>query len=277
VKNTAVIAALATTRDCNCFRLTACAPAAPAAPKWVTDSGASNHMWNDCSSFSTFKIISLPKVIKLADDNSVTATHYGFVNVIQGYQIDALLTTTFRLSLLLINQLDLGRHMIIFKNRKCSITSPSSCNLAWNLINGIYIIVATTAPLSTTEPGRKITTEISLSRVLLTERIFAEPRTEPRIETSETPMITSMNPPASSVLSEPSTAKTTFTRKSLTISESRIWHQWLAHVNPPTMKSLLDGYPHDHSKYTVCIQVKNKQLISEVLFKRATKPFEVEH
>ena len=55
-----------------------------------------------------FEKLSLPIVIKLGDNNSVIATHYGFVNIIQGYQVEALHTTTFRLSLLSINQLDLG-------------------------------------------------------------------------------------------------------------------------------------------------------------------------
>jgi hypothetical protein len=53
-------AALATTRDCNPFCLTSSAVAAPAAgeaPKWVIYSGASHHMCNNCSSFSTFKTL----------------------------------------------------------------------------------------------------------------------------------------------------------------------------------------------------------------------------
>jgi hypothetical protein len=54
-----------------------------------------------------FKKLSFPIVIELGDNNSVTAAHYGFVDVIQDYQVEALLTPTFRLSLLSINQLDL--------------------------------------------------------------------------------------------------------------------------------------------------------------------------
>ena len=51
-------------------------------------------MCNDRSTFSTFKTLSLPIVIELGDKNSVTATHYGFVDI-QGYQIEALHTPTF--------------------------------------------------------------------------------------------------------------------------------------------------------------------------------------
>jgi len=71
-------------------------------------------MCNDRSNFSIFNKLSLPIVIELGDNNSVTATHYGFVDVIQGYQVGALYTPTFRLSLLSINQLDLGGHTTIF-------------------------------------------------------------------------------------------------------------------------------------------------------------------
>jgi hypothetical protein len=112
-------------------------------------------MCNDRTSFSTFKNLSLPIVIKLVNINSVTAMHYGFVVVIQGYQVEALHTPTFRLSLLSINQLDLGGYTMILHNGKCSITSPSSCTLAGKLINGIYSIVPATALLSTTENGKK--------------------------------------------------------------------------------------------------------------------------
>jgi len=73
--------ALATTGDCDPFWLSACTLAA-AALKWVIDSGVSHHICNDCSSFSTFKKLSLAIVIKPGDNNSVTATHYGFINVI---------------------------------------------------------------------------------------------------------------------------------------------------------------------------------------------------
>jgi hypothetical protein len=99
-------------------------------------------MCNDRSSFSTFEKVSLSIVIELGDNNSVIATHYGFIDVIQGYQVEALHTPTFRLSLLSINQLDLGGHTTIFRNGKCSITSPSFCTLAGKLINAIYIIVS---------------------------------------------------------------------------------------------------------------------------------------
>jgi hypothetical protein len=98
VKKANATAAFATTGDCDPFGLTASAPAAAAAamaPKWVIDSGASHHMSNDRTSFSMFKKLSLPIVIELADINSVTAMQYGFVNIIQGYQVEALHIPTF--------------------------------------------------------------------------------------------------------------------------------------------------------------------------------------
>ena len=55
-------------------------------------------MCNDSSSYSTFKKLSHPIVIELGDNHSVTTTHYGFVDI-QGYQIEAVHTPTFRLTL----------------------------------------------------------------------------------------------------------------------------------------------------------------------------------
>jgi len=198
-------------------------------------------MCNDRSSFPTFKKISLPIVIELGDNNSGTATDYGLVNVIQGFQVEALHTPTFRLSLLSINQLDLGGHTTIFQNGKCSINSLSSCTLTRKLVNGIYIIVPATAILSsTTENGRKRKRECS----------------PPRASTS---------------------AKTKSTQKSLTISESRLWHRRLAHINPTAMKTLIGRYKHDDSMCTVCIQAKHKERFIRVPVMRTMKPFELVH
>jgi len=230
---------LATTGDCDPFKLIACA--LTAAPQWVIDSGASHHMCNDHSSFPTCKKLSHPIVIHLEDNNSVTAAYYGSLNVIPGYQVQALHTLTFRLSLLSINQLDLGGHTTIFQNRKCSIYSPSSCTLAGKLVNGIYIIVPATALLSsTTENSRKRKTQSSPPRA-------------------------------------PTTAKTRSTRMSLTVSESRLWHRQLAHIQPTAMNTLIGRYKHDHSICTVCIQVKHKQELITVPVKCTTKPFELVH
>ena len=223
-------------------------------------------MCNDHSSFPSFKKLSLPRVIELGDDISLTATHYGFVIIIQGYQVKALHTPTFRLSLLSINQIDLGRHTAIFCNGRCSITSRSSYTLAGKLLNGIYIIVPATAlQSSTTESGRQRTSDSSLPRVIINE---------PTIESSETPTIASTSPPAFSVLNAPSTAITRSTHKSLTIPESRLWHRRLAHMGPAAIQSRVEGYTHDDSMRTVSIHAKQKQRFIKAPVKRTTKPFE---
>jgi hypothetical protein len=77
VKKATAIAALTTTADCDPFSLTACA--LTAAPN-----------------FSKLKMLSFTIV---EDNNSVTAMHYGFIDVIQDHQVEALHTPTFRLSL----------------------------------------------------------------------------------------------------------------------------------------------------------------------------------
>jgi len=222
-------------------------------------------MCNDRSSFSTFKQLSLLIVIELGDNNSVTAMHYGFVDVIQGYQDEAFHTPPFRLSLVSINQLDLGGHMTIFRNGKCSITSPSSCSLAGKLINGIYIIVPATALLSsTTKNGKRRKTDSSP-----TIKLTIKPTIKHTIKHTIEPTIESSRAPIA--------AKIKSTRKSLTIPESRLWHRRLAHINPTAMKTLIDGYTHDDSMCTVCIQAKHKQRFIELPAKCTTKPFELVH
>jgi hypothetical protein len=119
--------------------------------------------------------LSLHIIIELRDKDSVTATHDSLVDIILGDQVEALHTPTFRVALHSINQLDLGGHMTIFRNGKCSSTSTSSCNLAGKLNNSIYIIVPANAPISTTEIGENRQSESS--RVLI-----AEPTIEPTIE-----------------------------------------------------------------------------------------------
>ena len=108
MKKATATAALATTEDCDPFRPTACAltAAAAAAPN-----------------FSTFKKLSLHIVIKLGDNNSVTTTHYSLIDIIQDYQVKALHTPTFRLSLLSISQLHLAGIRQYFGTETLSLQS----------------------------------------------------------------------------------------------------------------------------------------------------------
>jgi len=152
-----------------------------------------------------------------------------------------------------MNQLDLGGHTTIFRNGKCSITLSSSCSLAGKSINGIYIIVPVTTLLSSTTENRKRRKRDSPPPI--------EPTIESKIESSRAPI----------------TAKSKSTQKSLTISQSRLWHWRQAHTNPTAIKSLVKGYTNDDSMCTVCIQAKDKQRFIKVPVKRTTKPFELVH
>jgi hypothetical protein len=53
-------------------------------------------------------------VIKLGDDNIVTVSYHGLVNIAQEYKVNALYTPTFRLCLLSINQLDTATYTSTF-------------------------------------------------------------------------------------------------------------------------------------------------------------------
>jgi len=81
-------------------------PQPPVELHGIIDSGASHHMCNDRSRFNSIKKLRQQIVIELGDDNEVTVSHHGHVNVSQEYEVNAQYTPTFRLSHLSINQLD---------------------------------------------------------------------------------------------------------------------------------------------------------------------------
>ena len=78
-------------------------------------------MCNDRTRFNSIKKRNQPIVIELGDDNNVIVSHHGLVNVSQEYEVNALYTPTFRLSLLSINQLDTAGYTSTFGHGKCSI------------------------------------------------------------------------------------------------------------------------------------------------------------
>jgi hypothetical protein len=63
-------------------------------------------MCNDRTRFNSIKKLRQPIVIELGDDNKVTVSHHGLVNVSQEYEVNALYTPTFRLLPLSIHHLD---------------------------------------------------------------------------------------------------------------------------------------------------------------------------
>jgi hypothetical protein len=62
-------------------------------------------MCNDHIIFNSIKKLCQPIVIELGDDNRVTVSHHGLVNVSPEYEVGTLYPPTFRLSLRSINQL----------------------------------------------------------------------------------------------------------------------------------------------------------------------------
>jgi len=105
-------------------------------------------MCNDRTRFNSIKKLSQPIVIELGDDNKVTVSHHGLVNVSQEYEVNALYMPTFRLSILSISQFDTARYTSTFGHGKCSISSPS-ITITGNRVNDLYIISPTTALTST--------------------------------------------------------------------------------------------------------------------------------
>jgi len=265
------------------------AASAPAA--WVIDSGASHHMCNDCTRFNWIKKLCQPIVIELGDDNKVTVSQHGLVNVSQENKVNALYTPTFRFSLLSINQLDTAAYTSTFGRVNCFISSWS-ITITGNRVNDLYIISPATAltsmvqSISMKSPSRKKKRKRALPSPHITVPLSSAHSTMPSIAHSIEPTTSSLHtasPSAASTVpqSSPTTVLTKTTRKPLTttvrnpltISESRLLHRHLAHINSTALRSLNDGYTKDDSMCTACIQAKHKQKIIKVKTKRTTKRF----
>jgi len=137
----------------------------------------------------------------------------------QEYEVNALYTPTFRLSLLSIHQLDTTGYTSTFghvPSVSTKSTSRRSKRIRERASTSIHITVPSIA--QSTKPT--------------TSRLY----TASRSAASTVPQC----PPATEF------PKPTW--KSLTISESRLWHCRLAHIHPTALRSLIDGY----SKTTQC-------------------------
>ena len=81
-------------------------------------------MWNDRTRSNSIRKLRQPIVIELGDGNTVTISHLRLVSVSQEYEVNALYTPTFWLSLLSIIQLDTAGYTSTFGHGTCSISSP---------------------------------------------------------------------------------------------------------------------------------------------------------
>ena len=101
-------------------------------------------MCNDCTSINSIKELCQPIVIELGDNNKIIVSHQGLINVSQEYEVNALYTPTFRLSILSITQLDTAGYTSTLGCGKCSISSRS-ITITGNRVNNFYIIPPATA------------------------------------------------------------------------------------------------------------------------------------
>jgi len=182
-------------------------------------------MCNDRTRFNSIKKLRQPIVIELGDDNKVTVSHHGLVNVSQEYEVNALYTPTFQISLLSINQLDTAGYTSTFGCGKYSISSPS-ITITGNRVNDLYIISPATALTSTvpsmsaksTSRRRKKKRKRASSSAHTTVPSIAhstKPTTSPLHTTSPSAASTVPQCPSATEFPKP-------TRKPLTISESRL-------------------------------------------------------
>jgi len=268
---------------------------------WVVDSVASHNMCNNRSSFKSFKKLRWPMLIELGDDNTVWVTHHGLVDTTQGYEIDALYTPTFHLSLFTVNQLDSTRSTAMFGSGKCSISSTQSpITIISHHVNDLYVISPTIASAHTASPldGRPSTPQItdscpiskstrkkrtqSMLTIESTSLSLTTPPSAPPNIPPSTPAISSPNAlwsePRLTFLSPPiATTKSMSTQSALTISQSTLWHCRVAHMHPTSVQSLIPEYMNYDRMCTMCIQPKHTQKFIWVKVQRTALPFALVH
>jgi hypothetical protein len=208
---------------------------------WGVDTGASHHLCTNWRSFLTYESLSRPIPITLRDESVAMAFNHGRITVFQGYCADALHTSTFGISQLSIWQLDDDGFTTIFSNSQCSMENLQ-LKVDGNRSGSIYSIP------SSPEVCFTLATSSRASPSAL-GRLFGHSKT---------------------------TWKITIPTSSLLISESSMWHKSLGHVNRASMKSLIQGYTHNHSLCDVCIFTNYHRKFIRIPAKKTSKPFELD-
>jgi hypothetical protein len=118
--------------DANASALTL----ASASAAWVTESAASHYIWKGHNRFNSIKKLCQPIVIEPGDDNKVIVSYHTLVNVSHQYQVIALYTPTFWLSLLSITLLHTAGYRSTFGPGKSYRLSPS-ITITGNRVNNL--------------------------------------------------------------------------------------------------------------------------------------------
>jgi len=212
--------------------------------------------------------------MELGDNNKLKVKHHALVNISQVYEVNALYKPTFHLSLLSINEFDTAGYTATFGHQKWSISS-SSITITGNWVNDLYIIFPTTVLISmSTKSTSKRKKERASSSTHITVPSFAHSNKSTTTSSLHTalPSAASTVPPC-----PPTSIFIKITRKPFIISESPLWRHRQTHINPTTLRSLIDGYTKDDAMCTAFIQAKHKQKIIKLKTKRTTMLFEHIH
>jgi len=107
---------------------------------WVINSGASHNFSNDIRDFQKASLTETKMLIKLGDNNTVQATKNGIIRL-KGVDIEAFFVPEFRISLLLVSQLDTSGLTATFRFGVYSITdSHGKSILKERLEHGLYTL-----------------------------------------------------------------------------------------------------------------------------------------
>jgi hypothetical protein len=210
--------------------------------------------------------------ITIGDNHSIKSKSKGTTSL-RELSIEAYFVPQFRVSLLLVSQLAKDGYKTTFTDNLCNISKGSKLILIVRETNGLYQVDL-------------------LSRALVTTRSMAR-----------CPPTTSCNPPAEAnpdspaenvptapprVLSPPATPLNNIDitpgepRKTHISDSIKLWHRYLAHLNPSAMTKLLAATVqysenHDISSCDICIRAKYQQKFKRTKVPSSSVPFELIH
>jgi len=208
-------------------------------------------MGNDHSRFNSIKKPHQPIVIELWDNKKVTVSKLGLITVPQEYEVNSPDMPMFWLSLLSINQLDTAEYTSRFGCGKC-FRSSATITITSNRVSDLGIISPETG-LTSTSMSTKSTTGSWMKKG--------------EVASSSTHTTVPQCPPT--------TGYPNPTQKPITISESRLWKRYLAHIHPTARRSPINGYTKDNSVCTAFIQAKHEEMTIKAKTKHTTNPSEL--
>ena len=218
-------------------------------------------MCNDCTCFTAYKKLPMSIDIRLGDKTRVRATHQGTVGL-GGIEINALHTSTFRVSLLSIGQLDNAGYTSTFRQGIYTIGAPGAGTIRGCRRGSIYVIDSVSP--SECPPAAAYNSEAVARKsandnpeAVAQKSANEKKRRRQRRSTLRLTPVSSMTPDAMM----PDAMVPDATMPNAIMPDATMWHRRLVHLHSAALRTLVNGIrvTHDKRQCDVCVQAKHKQ------------------